>query len=42
MIEYMVVGVDYQNYYLTGEPTYSFDKVVEWYKKAGILNIESF
>jgi len=38
----MVDGVAYQNYYLTGEPTYNFDKVVEWYKKAGILDIGGF
>ncbi len=42
LIEYTVDGKTYKNHYLTGEPTYDYKKVVEWYKKAGILNIEGF
>ena len=42
LIEYTVDGVSYKNHYLTGEPTYNFEKVVGWYKKAEILDIEGF
>ena len=42
LIEYTVDGKTYKNHYLTGEPTYDFKKVVEWYKAAGILDIEGF
>lgn len=42
LIEYTVDGKAFKNHYLTGEPTYDYKKVVEWYKKAGILDIEGF
>ncbi len=42
LIEYTVDGKTYKNHYLTGEPTYDYKKVVDWYKKAGILDIEGF
>lgn len=42
LITYTVDGKEYKNHYLTGEPTYDYATVVNWLKKADLLNLEGF
>ena len=42
LIEFTVNGKTYKNHYLTGEPNYDYKKVVEWFKKAELLEIDGF
>lgn len=42
LIEYEVEGKACKNHYLSGKPLYDFKTVVEWFKKAELLDIEGF
>ncbi len=42
LIEYEVDGEHKKNHYLYGEPKFYYPRVVELYKKAGILELEGF
>ena len=42
LIEFTVDGKTYKNHYLSGVPNYDYKKVVEWFKKAELLEIEGF
>ena len=42
VIEFTVDGKAYKNHFLTGEAKYDYKQVVEWFKKADLLEIEGF
>ena len=42
LIEFTVNGETFRNHYLTGEPHYDYKQVIEWFKKADLLEIEGF
>lgn len=42
LIEFTVDGKTYKNHYLTGDIKYDYKQVVEWFKKADLLEIEGF
>ena len=42
VIEFTVNGETFRNHYLTGKPHYDYKQVIEWFKKANLLEIEGF
>ena len=42
LIEFTVNGKTYKNHYLTGEPKYDYKTLVEWFKKAELVELEGF
>ena len=42
VIEFTVNGETFRNHYMTGEPHYDYKQVIEWFKKANLLEIEGF
>ncbi len=42
VIEFTVNGETFRNHYMTGEPHYDYKQVIEWFKKADLLEIEGF